>query len=79
MMPTAKRARMMVIGETFFLSSLQHSSVRHTAARPGMSWSRLPCSVVTFSTLRPVGPRAEDCSRALLMPSAPPGRELQSM
>ena len=37
MMPTAKRARMMTIGLTFFLRSLQTSRVRHTAARPGMS------------------------------------------
>ena len=55
-MPIANMPMMMAIGETFFLSSQQHSSVTATAARPGISWSRLLWSVVTLSMERPVAP-----------------------
>ena len=71
-MPMANMPMMLAIGETFFLSSQQHSSVTPTAARPGMRLSRLAWSVVTFSTSRPVAPSEENWDSALWMASATP-------
>ena len=71
-MPTANMPMMMTIGETFFLRSQQHSSVTHTAARPGMRLSRFCWSVVTFSTSRPVAPSELKLLRASWMAWATP-------
>ena len=79
MIPTAKSARIMAIGETFFLSSQQQSSVSPTAAMPGISWSRFCWSVVTFSAPKPLAPRDEYWVRASLIPSAPEGSLSQSI
>ena len=46
-------ANIIVIGETFFLSNLQHNSVNNNAASPGINESKFCCKVVTFATLRP--------------------------
>ena len=79
MIPKANRPRMMAIGLTFFFRSLQHSSVRPIAARPGISWSRFCCSVVTFTWSSAVAPIELYCVSASLMPSEPAGSLAQSM
>ena len=77
--PITNRARIIVIGETFFFSNLQIPRVSRSGTRPGISESKFCCKVVTFTGSRAVGPIAENCLRAAWIPSAPAGRAAQSM
>ena len=72
-------ANIIVIGETFFLSNLQHNNVNNNAASPGINESKFCCKVVTFATLRPFAPKALYCSSADFIPSVPCGNDFQSI
>ena len=77
--PIAKRARIIVIGDTFFFNSLQIPRVSSNGTRPGISESKFCCRVVTLTGSRAVDPMAAYCFRAAWIPSAPAGSAAQSM
>ena len=71
------KARIITIGDTFFLSNHIQRNVNNNPASPGINESKFPCNVVTLSAVK--DNPADCCNKACLIPSAPAGRLFQSI
>jgi len=76
-MPITNSPRIMIIGDTFFLSNHIQSNVNANPASPGIKESKLFCNVVTLTSVNDKPP--DCCNRASLIPFAPAGSLLQLM
>ena len=75
--PTTNNARMITIGDTFFLSNHIHNSVSNNGIRPGIKEFKLSCNVVIFVGYKAI--QEAYWESAVLIHSAPAGRLFQSM